>query len=102
MCGQQDFLVFPDKPGALTWTCPGCDHQRQTVFRKDDYKDAFACPIEFNRIPMDHGCTCGERDIIVLPKGRGELRWTCDCGRTWRMAFDETSGEVFPVGSHEN
>jgi len=97
LCGQADILVFPDTAGCLTWYC-GCGTQRQIVFRKNDVEDSAQIDVEFRRAPMDHGCSCGRRDILVLPQGKGEMRWMCKCGKSWRMNFNKTSGEVFPIG----
>ena len=110
MCGQRDILVFPDTDGCLTWTCT-CGVQRQITFRKNDDESFCELDVSFRRAPMDHGCDCERRDIVVLPVGRGELVWKCagktvdedghphPCKRIWRMVFNEKSGELYSKGS---
>jgi len=106
-CGRRNILIFPDAPGALTWHCV-CGNQWQLPFRVNEGEEFMQTDVGFERIPMDHGCGCGRRDIIVLPMGRGELRWMCEgetvedgastpCRKTWKLVFNEKSGEIYEV-----
>ncbi len=107
-CNRRNILIFPNAQGALTWSCV-CGNQWQINFRKVDTPEHFECDTELRRTPMDHGCTCTRRDVIVLPMGSGELRWRCagqeineegvayPCRKIWRIQFNEKTGEIYEI-----
>ena len=105
-CGKRNILIFPDTSGVLTWTCQ-CKRQLQITFRPAEDDKVTKIDLALQRTPLDHGCDCGRRDVIVLPNGRGELRWQCagqnrddngvftNCQKIWCMIFNETTGDVY-------
>jgi len=68
----------------------------QINFRKADKVEDVALDVALQRTPMDHGCECSRRDVILLPIGRGELTWLCPaCPKIWRIVFNEKGGDIY-------
>lgn len=51
--------------------------------------------LNVQRAPIEIICTCGYKNTIVLPSGKGLLLWYCHkCGQAWQFKFGEKGGEL--------
>ncbi len=64
-----------------------------SVFRSGQV--AQTTQLKVRRRPIDWGCSCGERDTIILPYAVGRLVWTCNrCKTRYRVRFDLKNGQL--------
>jgi len=87
-------VVLPRGEGKMVWACSACGAGQEVEFGRDDRNPA---GVQFGsrRRPVELECPCGQKDLIVLPLGKGTLVWSCGhCKQRWRIDFTPTTEQI--------
>ena len=100
-CHRKNLVVLPNAEGALVWRCT-CGVELRLDFKPWDGVIGFQGQFALQRKPLHFGCDCGQKDIIVLPAGYGDIRWTCPrCKDINGIRFDHQGGGIYKVTRNE-
>lgn len=94
-CGYRQLLILPNHQGAVVWACLKCHKHNRIDFHAEILPTVGHGQIHPKREPIQHECqTCGDNDLLVLPTGFGEMRWTCKCKSEWIIKFQPRGGKL--------
>jgi len=99
-CGNVDIIALPNASGRLEWSCWICHRSHAIAFRPAGPSQPGSYEGMLQRKPILHECRgCGEQDVIILPAGTGQLKFTCrgPCGRTWGLKFTKARIDWYEV-----
>lgn len=98
-CQRRNLVVLPNAEGVCVWRCT-CSAEHRLDFKPWDGQIGFEGNFALQRKPLNFGCECGRTDIIVLPAGYGDMRFTCPhCKDINGIRFNHQGGSIYKVST---